>query len=71
MIYIKYTWQTNPNRWFIYAHMKDSKMQTEILNSYRKTNPYTIPLNLQEDKKYWKIDYLTEAEVDLIKLELL
>lgn len=71
MIYTKYTLKTNPTQWDIWAHEKDSKEETHILNCYGNTYPCERKLDIIVDKKYWKIKYLTTKEVDLLKLELL
>lgn len=75
MIYIKYTNKSDLSFWFICAPNKWGKEETHILDCYGNTYQYYRNVNLAEDKKYWKIDYLTqeevEQEIDLLKLELL
>lgn len=71
MIYIKYTWKDNHNVWFIYAHEKNSKEETLIVSWTGNTYPCKRTIKLKFFKIDNKIKYLTEKEVDLLKLELL
>lgn len=71
MIYIKYTDKSDPYIWFIFAHVKGSKIETYILNFNGDTTPYKEELNLKKLRRFYITHYLTEEEVDLIKLEYL
>lgn len=71
MIYIKYIRKDDPTIWYIYAHQKDSKIEKHILNFDGNTTPYKEKFNLKKLKRFYIIKYLTQKEVDLLKLELL
>lgn len=71
MTYIKYTWKDDPTKWAVWAHEKSSKEETMIVNWAGNTYPYKKAIKLKFFKRYHKITYLTDEEVDLLKLELL
>lgn len=71
MIYIKYTDRKNPSQWSIWAHEKGSKEGKLILNSNGYTGLYTTTLHCKLLKLMYNTKYLTQKEVDLIKLKLL
>lgn len=70
MIYVKYTDINDPTVWSIWAHKKDEKIETLILNSNGDTYPHKTALDYTQDRKEFIIKYLAEKEVDLLKLEL-
>lgn len=71
MIYIKYTKKDNSSHWAIYAHEKGSKEETRVLNSLGETYPRRTTLNIPYYSQSNYIEYITEEQVDLLKLELL
>lgn len=71
MIYIKYSYKNDPSCWSIYSYQEDEKVERHILSSDGNTETSEWPLSTTTDVEFYKIDYLTEAEVDLIKLEML
>lgn len=71
MIYIKYIWKDDPNDWYICTHEKGSKKEIMILDSDGHTYSYTKEFNLKNMREYYKIRYLTQKQIDLLKLELL
>lgn len=71
MIYIKYSWKDAPSDWAIYKHQKGDTKEFLVLTSNEGRYLPISDFDLKNTKEYWNITYLTEEEVDLIKLELL
>ena len=71
MIYIKYIWKEDPSFWSIWAHTKGEKVEHFVIDHDGETYPERKLLDLKGYRIYNKIKYLTQKEIDLLKLELL
>lgn len=71
MMYIKYTCKNSASDWFVTAYQKDDKDEIHVLDSCGNAIPERMSEDIRVDTNYWKIEYLTQEEFDLLKLELL
>lgn len=70
-VYVKYSFKDNPTHWVVYAHTKGNNRETLVCGSEHYVWKRYEIFNPDEARRFCHIKYLTEQEVDLLKLELL